>query len=116
MESNIDILTVVANEKFEKFVTSALQFQQFSHQKIFPILFGVGCLWNSLIIFYFVKINFRKGLKKMSTYHFLINILAMFDSTTLISVAIDYHFEPWELGEIGCVKPDLHTPTLSADF
>ena len=58
---------------------------------IFPVVFGIGSLWNSLIIIYFVKIDF-KNLKKMSSYHFLIINLAIVDLCTRVGVTVKYLF------------------------
>ena len=47
-------------------------------------IYAIGCIGNSLIITYFIKIN-RKKLNKMSAYYFLIVLLAFLDLIVCIA-------------------------------
>ena len=51
-----------------------------------PIL-SLGLLGNIVIIVYFIKIN-KKHFRKMSTYHFLIIILAIIDLVVILCGSI----------------------------
>ena len=84
---------------------STLKLQYGFFVKIYPVMFGIGSFWNFLIIFYFVKINLKKTLKKMSSYHFLIINLAFADLCSSVGVSIvrPHDYKPsWFLGEFGC--------------
>ena len=89
--------------KLEKLSSNTVKFFM---TKIFPVIFGTGSFWNLLIIVYFVKTNVKKGLKKLSSYHFLILNLTTVDlfisvGSTVFWPAI-YQLS-WELGEFTCV-------------
>ena len=81
----------------------ALDTRDYLYSKIFPAIFGIGSIWNILIIVYFVKINV-KNLKKMSAYHFLIISLAVIDLCASAGLSITQPLSrPWKLGVFGCV-------------
>ena len=72
---------------------------------IFPIIFGIGALWNLLIIIYFIKINIKK-LTKMSAYHFLILNLALADFLVCVTASIirpSTYKASWDLVVFGCI-------------
>ena len=82
----------------------ASEVYQLSYDHILPTAFGIGGVWNLLIIIYFVKVNFRR-LKKMSSYHFLVIHLALTDLLTCTSSAIfpQYVGQNWQMGEFMCI-------------
>ena len=74
-------------------------------EKILPVMFAFGLCGNILIILYFVKINMKNTLKKMSVYHYIIIRIALSDLLTCIGtpIILKANSEPsWRLGEIGC--------------
>ena len=92
-------------------------FQNYFFRNVFPGLAAIGGFWNLLIIVYFVKINLKKGLKRMSSYHFLIINLALIDLSICSGIAIFSHFlvkESWELPAFACPVLDVYfTDTAS---
>ena len=75
-------------------------------QKIHPVIVGTfGTIGNLLIIIYFVKINLKKKLKNMSSYHFIINMLAVADLLACLGESVLSSYwskQSWELGEFEC--------------
>ena len=67
--------------------------------RVILIIYIIGCIGNTLIIIYFIKINRRK-MKKMSAYHFLLILLAIVDlnvcaasfAVYLIDILYGYYF------------------------
>ena len=77
----------------------------FSLSNLYPVIFGIGSLWNFLIIIYFLKTN-SKNLKKMSSYHFLIINLAIVDLCISVGMSIAspiFVKPPWDLGTFECI-------------
>ena len=64
-------------------------------------IFIIGSIGNSLIIVYFVKRQ-KHGLKKMSSYHFLIIQLAIADLLVSICVPMFNYMAPPNLNEFLC--------------
>ena len=98
------ILVPYFPEEFE-LLQHAVQVSDFFFLNVYPFIFGMGSLWNSLIIVYFVQIN-SKNLKNMSSYHFLIIHLAVVDLCTIVGLPIVQHFTfkpSWEFGAFGCI-------------
>eukprot|EP00111_Clytia_hemisphaerica_P024988 TCONS_00073582-protein len=94
----------------------AKDFEQHFNCKVFPIIFGIGCFWNLLIIAYFVKINRGKGLRNMSSYHFLIIILAFVDLLVTMGITVRFCFHPIEiLGEEAGLVACILVHTFSAE-
>ena len=72
---------------------------------VIAVLAAVGVLGNFLIIYYFVR-KYKRNIKAMSSYHFLIVLLALIDGLACILQALSYHFEwqqEWRLDDWSCV-------------
>ena len=62
---------------------------------------SIGILGNILIIAYFLHRN-RRNIGKMSSYHFLMILLAIFDSVTCWGLALSKYQQNWEMSALSC--------------
>ena len=74
-------------------------------QNILWTILPLGAVGNSLIVTYFLKINYVTKLSRMSLYHFLIIILAVVDLLTSVTTSLiihQFYKTTWHMGHVMC--------------
>ena len=99
-------LSTMENVRLEGLYKSLADIDRNIQAYAYPAMFTIGGFWNLLIMVYFIEFNLKKGLKRMSSYHFHVIHLALTDLLVNVGNGILKHYKSklsWELGKWGCI-------------